>query len=293
MLHAFLISASSTCPGWAVIFLQELDFIQHPLDTLSFVEGHSVYKHWPGPGSRTLGIVVHREIRSIVANVIWRGRAGGIHLCSPFPCELSSVRFASQASASASPLSSTIHDCNVVAVGFHGAHGDVLGSSLFDVSSTLKFWKRWRGATASVVVLGDTNVDLLPSLACDPFLGAGRSSHHSDRRSILNAWAEQRSFETCIPEQVYGVPGGRYSKYCLECPITRVPTGVQDGLPSILDFAPATPKTIYSCKAYWNVHESDHALLRLTVVCRVHLQKRPKKRIWRPWHVRVSTRCAP
>ena len=44
-LHAFLISCSSVYVSWDVIFLQEVDFVQQSLDSHSFVDGHSIYKH--------------------------------------------------------------------------------------------------------------------------------------------------------------------------------------------------------------------------------------------------------
>ena len=68
-LHGFVLSASLSYPSWAVIFVQELDFLQTHSNSCIHVDGHVVYRHWPGAGSRTLGIIVNRLYKGFVCNL--------------------------------------------------------------------------------------------------------------------------------------------------------------------------------------------------------------------------------
>ena len=87
--------------------------------------------------------------------------------------------------------------------------------------------------------MGDWNVDQLPTFSSnDPFADIpNRSQHHFDRRCVLTAWADSLSLKLFIPSATFSLRGGAYDDLCLCCPITRVPTGCQEGLPACLDYA--------------------------------------------------------
>ena len=125
----------------------------------------------------------------------------------------------------------------MIAVGVHGAHGNNFGASLFDASCVVKNLRRKRANNADVVVLGDFNCDVLPTLATDLFASWRRQSNQSSERAeILNAWSEHHNLKLHIPEQVFGIPGGHWNTYCIGCPISRVPLGDQEGFPSLIDY---------------------------------------------------------
>ena len=262
-LHSFVLRITSEFPDWAVCFVQEHDFRQNHLVTVSFVEGHKVLRHWPGTGSRAMSFVVNRRFQQFVCNFEWRGRAGGLHLFN-----------------SSSNLPS-IDALNIIAVGIHGGHGDDLGTSLFDSSFVIKKLKRRRAACADLVALGDLNVDLLPLQSFDPFCDYDERLHYDpSRHNLLHAWADQHNISVCEqPHQICGVPGGAWSEFCVGSPISRIPTGDQPGLPSLLDFVCCNPAVLFSSILCWDVHESDHALLCVTVKTRFRTSLRPK-RIW-------------
>ena len=175
--------------------------------------------------------------------------------------------------------SPSLSACDIIAVGMHGSHGDELGTSLFVDSGVVNTLKRRRGFRAEIIILGDFNVDMLPYQACDPFVGWARHEDVS-RVLLLRAWADQHNI--CVfeePSHIVGMPGGTWSTFCIAAPISRVPLGLQDGLPSLLDFVCCKPDVLDSSFITWNVHESDHALLCVVVESDFHATSR-RKRMW-------------
>ena len=208
-LHSFVVQVSIKYPDWVVCCVQELDFVQSSSKEFELVDGHKVFRHWPGVGSRPMCMIIHRLYRDFVVRSFWHGRAGGIHLFNP----------------SLAPR--TLDQCSMIVLNVHGAHGDDLGESLFDATTVVRTLRRRKGSTADVFALGDFNVDLLPLQACDPFCDDGGGRHYNPHRlQLLRSWAD--SLNVCVceqPTQVIGVPGGIWSDYCMGAPIFRTPLG--------------------------------------------------------------------
>jgi len=76
---------------------------------------------------------------------------------------------------------------SVFIVGIHNSHGDAQIDTLADASYLTRHRPRW----SKVVVIGDFNVDQLPSLQSDPFLAEPqRASRHCDERFRLDCFAD-------------------------------------------------------------------------------------------------------
>ena len=102
---------------------------------------------------------IRRDFCSHLQDISWLGRAGSILL--------------------APPRRSRHMLTSLYAVGVHGAHGDSLLESLTNVVALI----RRKPRQAELIVLGDFNIDLLPSLEADPWRGVPqRSEFHQDRR---------------------------------------------------------------------------------------------------------------
>ena len=142
---------------------------------------------------------------------------------------------------------------------FHGSH-ESFEESLEDIFSLLP-----RGNCLNkFVVVGDWNVDQLPTLAVDPFADSiGRSNHHFDRRQVLNAWLEAHKLDLTLPEVWFGVPQCFADEFCIRAPISRVPKFVQFStlghIPSLLDYGASSSNTVLSSSIEWENRISDHA----------------------------------
>ena len=111
--------------------------------------------------------------------------------------------------------------------------------------------------------MGDWNIDELPNLETDPFRDhPRRSSHHEFRRLFWDAWSAPSNFEIVLPNLVESTP---HSKWCLEAmanPISHLPSDLQAGLPSALDYAYSSGGSILSSTLLWEPPFSDHAICR-------------------------------
>ena len=269
-LRAVLVSLELSHPVWSFLFISEVDGkLAHSENESSFrLDGHLAFRHWPGPGSCPMMIVINHAIAHLYRDIVWNGRAGGIRLFS-------------HGSLSAPCMNLTI-------VGLHGGHGDELLPSLADASTVIRTLQRGNSFNAQVFAVADFNVDLLPSFSYDPFAHVtGREAHHLDRRIALQDWTDTFGLELFPPECVIGNPGGAWDSDAIVCPITRIPIGDQSGLPSCLDYAVASPGLISASACDWTYSFSDHALVvyRLT-------PKLPRfRRVQRAWHVIDESAC--
>ena len=97
-------------PRWDALFVTELDSCghQHSCD----VQGRfQIHRHYPGEGSRSMAWFVKDSLMPRVREVRWQGRAGSLLIKT---C-VNGVR------------------SEVLVVGWHGAHAEMLGASLSDV----------------------------------------------------------------------------------------------------------------------------------------------------------------
>ena len=117
--------------------------------------------------------VVRSWVAICVRKVTWRGRCGGI-------------AFKSWGLGDALQL-------NVFVIGVHCGHGPLLLDSLADIA-----WLAKRRPWGSkLLVIGDWNCDMLPSLSGDPWSAIeGRSLHHADTRALHLCFTEALRLHT-------------------------------------------------------------------------------------------------
>ena len=116
----------------------------------------------------------------------------------------------------------------------HAAHGDDMPHSMFDVAQLYNSRSKKK---RPCLLMGDFNVDMLPSLCVDQFQGEpGRNEKHLDLRLHMEALVSGCGMEFHMPSAVYGNPPSEWLVQCSLAPITRAPRGMQHGLPSTLDY---------------------------------------------------------
>ena len=185
-------------------------------------------------------LMVNQRLQKYIKSTVWRGRCGAVHLYLPV-----------------SPYS---FGFNIFCVGVHGAHGELFPETLADLSFLVKS----RPFQSQVIILGDWNVDLLPSLACDPWgERAERSLHHLEQRVLFDTFLDQFDLHLSIPSVFDSVPGGPFGRFCFQVPITRIPVGEQINrcLPSLLDFGASSRGMIAETSLFWDGAPADHALV--------------------------------
>ena len=244
-------------PLWDVAFFAEFDAYgnEHHIDLQC---EHLIRRHYPGLGAWAMAIIIHHSITHLVRSISSRGRCMAVHLF--------------QRTASAEEVIS------LFIVGIHNSHGDAQIDTLADAAFLVR--KRPRGS--KVVVIGDFNVDQLPSLQSDPFQDtAQRGRHHIEERVRLEGFADGLELHLHIPEVCTGLPGGPYAQHCLFAPISRVPVGDSAALclPSLLDYALASRDAIKACFLFGEGVPADHALIGLVVGAKEN-RKRSLKKTW-------------
>ena len=221
--------------------------------------GHTCLRHYPGAGSWAMMFVIRNSFSSFVKSVSWRGRCGAVHLHRI--CSTEALCF------------------NIVCIGVHGAHGALLS----DTFSDLAFLAKNRPYGSQVLILGDLNIDLLPTLFGDPWAEAdGRMFHHCEQRFLLDAFADGLSLEIHIPGITYSAPGGPLADFCRSAPISRVPIGghADSTLPSLLDFSIASKGLVRNSFISWERVPADHGLLGVSCTP-VYVKREAAKTRWK------------
>ena len=140
-------------------------------------------------------------------------------------------------------------------------------------------------------MLGDWNVDLLPSLATDPWAGTpDRMAKHRGRRELLHSLASALRVDVKVP-LLQSTAGGPYSSQCKQSPITHLPIGEQSALPSTLDYALATPHLELQVLGHWAGAPADHCILQVIVQTSWMQKPRPKSH-WNCANTRDALRTA-
>lgn len=76
-------------------------------------------------------------------------------------------------------------------------------------------------------------------------------------------------------------PGGNFDELCLRIPITRIPIGLQVGLPSCIDYMFQSQDIVRDSCIEWEGAPADHPLIKVS--CSVVFKApRRNKRMWRP-----------
>ena len=193
-----------------------------------------------------------------VQSIIWTGRAGALHLQD--------------------------NNVNIYAIGVHGGHAEFLADSLSDVAKLASH----RPYGAQLLVMGDFNVDQLPVQPWDPWAQQDqRNQHHARERRWLEAMTQACNCTLYLPGCVSEAPSGQWANLCRNTGITRVPVGGQAGLPSVLDYAAATPGCIARIWGTWEGTCSDHAMII------IETKQTLEKRRWRrtTWKCKSTLQC--
>ena len=232
---------------WNILFLQEADNFQSTSHVLKHA-CHRVFRHWPGPGARSLVFVVHAALSHVSCSVRSQNRVFGLDMC---------MRIRSKRR-------------NSCLVGVHSPH-DILDmhDHLGDVAHILG-GRRDRGDFA---VLGDWNVDFGPTFAHCPCV----SSCHSmaNKRHILQAFVDSSDLSLFFPSCIDDLPANsKWHDMCSRFAFTRVPTGLQHGEPSLIDFLVAPAKFVNWCVGSWRQVPSDHCMMAVSFDCRIRVATR-------------------
>ena len=236
-------------PQWDILFLQEADTFQSTTHELKHA-CHRVFRHWPGPGSRSLVFVVNAALSHVPCSVRSQNRVLGLDLC--------------------------MRTCgkrrNICLVGVHGPHDTLdMHDHIGDVAHILG----GRLERGDVAVLGDWNVDYAPTFAHCP--SSDSCPNMTNRRDILQAFVDSNSLSLSFPASIDDLPVDcRWHDMCSRFAFTRVPDGLQRGEPSLIDFAAASPNFVSSCVGSWKQVPSDHCIVAISLNCRVRVLSRPR-----------------
>ena len=244
-LASVLDCVTASIPNWSALFLPEFD--GYTRDIQPPASEHIVHRHYPGEGSFSIAWTINRKLQNHLQDISWQGRAGSILLEPPGRGKRKS---------------------SLYAVGVHGGHGDALLDSFTDIVTLI----RRKPRHSHLILLGDFNIDLLPSLAQDPWDDLpDRSECHRARRILLDTFASSLKLETVIPSRVESSPGGPFGDQAYLAPFTRIPVGActSTQLPSFLDFfMRSSNKEIFlDTWVDWLPAVADHALVGATVAC--------------------------
>ena len=263
-LATVLDCVTASVPDWGALFLPEFD--GYTRDILPPESTHVIYRHYPGEGSFSIAWAINRSLHRHLKDVAWNGRAG---------CIL---------------LENGRSRTSLFVVGVHGAHGSALLESLTDVAALC----RKKPRHSQLMILGDFNIDLLPTLAQDPWHELpGRMQSHQDRRQILQTFCSSLRLQVVVPSRVVSSPGGPFRDQALYVPFTRIPIGqcAAAHLPSLLDFylISARQDIVTDSWVDWLPAFADHALVAATVGSVVE-PLRPQRGKWhcRSWDASVD-----
>ena len=245
-------SVSPVC----LAFVAELD-ARDPSHEFVDCEGVHIFRHHPGAGSRAMAWLVDPRYLHCIFDVRWHGRAGAIGFRGEAP-DGSAVR--------------------LWLVGWHGGHDDAWLESAADMTALA----RDRPRDCSLVICGDWNVDMLPTLSADPFVRdrEGRHDDHTDLRLFLEGFLEDLNVQVSLPGVVCGSPGDPFAAEALVAPFSRVPVGanIERELPALLDYVAASAPVDVTVD--WRICLSDHAAILFELGDAPVLPRRPR-RVWR------------
>ena len=162
-------------------------------------------------------------------------------------------------------------------IGLHGGQGDELSQSLSEVAELL----RCATIYGPKSVLGDFNIDMLPSLQVDPFHNvSNRNMYHRSRRLLMQA-GSSFNLDVVIPYDARNIPCNDPSlEYFWFAPITRLPIGEQRGLPSLLDYL-----LVSGCDALgavsWEHAIADHAFVWFHINIKVEAVATRRRTHWK------------
>ena len=240
-------------PNWWVLYVAECDAefkhkpaLKHPV--------HTIVRHYPGHCSTAMLAVINCRFRPLLHSIEAGGRGMRVSFSSHQP------KFAQHY------------------VFLHGGHGQEFAPSLADAAVLLRQCKR----EAAVVMLGDLNVDLLPTLTLDPFAGhLRRGEKHMAERMLYYEFLRVTGLKEEIPGMV-GNPGGAFGHQDFNCaPISRVPLGDSSGLPALLDHYAHKHCEQPEGSLSWHLQSGDHAFLCVRIPAKTNVWRVRPRSTWR------------
>ena len=246
---------------WDIIYVSEHDGARDDTQPESPF-GHSVIRHYPGPGSWSMSLIIHRDFRRYIRKSDSQGRSMSVTAWNPGVFEFT-------------------------VIGVHGGHDDALHASLGDAAAL--FWRA--PSLASKILIGDWNVDLLQLCADDPYRDlSNRSDHHGDQRLALHSLLHAFDISIHYPSICHGSPGGFRAAEAAHSVISRVPLGAQTEKPALLDFCVAKAEVEIKSDLFWLNDRSDHAALRCILPGHVRRRTRRQRTTWRcaSWDAAIS-----
>lgn len=264
-IETLLDAADAAAEGeWDALFISECDrSLRHfSNSTWKSREGHVIYRHWAGAGSVPMAWVVNGRLAHIIRQVRWESRCGSLLLGGRGG-----------------------DDPMLCAIGIHGNHAEDKSD---DLAAVATLWRQ-RQRPSLCTVIGDFNVDQLPSLSVDPWHAEClRSERHADQRAQLQELCDALGAQIHIAEEVRAPSGGPFALLSLQAPLTRIPQGrgAEREVPSCLDYAIA-PADVCRTWATWTRAPSDHSWIMAELEVRTRSEHKKPMRRWRPanWHV--------
>lgn len=242
---------SPLLPRWmGFAFLKDLQ------THLNWIVGeHFAYRHWPEEGSVSFLILAHTRTRHLLRTIQVEGRSKRADCPNGhgFACSF---------------------------VGVHGAHGELLSTSLAEASALAKR----RPNKSNIAFIRDFYADMLPVHSKDPFKDrCERQSKDMQERQQVMGMLHAFGAQYHPDETTTGSPARDfYHLYNdgLSPPISRVPDGVQVATPSLLDCC-ASDGCLSSPKLDWLHFESDHAAHIAHTSCFLHQMSPLENTKWR------------
>ena len=251
--------ASQICSNWKILMVTECDNVRSTTCNILVPAGFCSTRVWPGDGCNAFRLVWRECLDVLPESVRTCGRSGILTFCTGWV-----TRAERQSQFSIAVV--------------HGSH-DALEESLADLSTLLPK----QHSLHKFLIVGDWNVDQLPTLAGDPWKNLPqRSSHHLERRVVLESFLKAHSLELCLPECSRGVPDSFFDDECLGAPISRVPSELQHRtlghLPSLLDYGAKSKHVSTRCSIVWDARVGDHAWEVFDVDCKAQIRHFYKSR---------------
>ena len=160
-LSTYLEEVTQAMPAINLIYISELEVRQSMHEDFSYptsIDAWSLHRHWPGPGSWAMLVMVHSSLLPFRKKSQERGRA-------------MSVTFSARARQSQF---------------FVFAHADP--ADVETTYSDIAYLAKKRPRRSNLIVAGDLNADQLPTYSLDSFASQSmRHLHHFHQRMALSA----------------------------------------------------------------------------------------------------------
>ena len=241
---AFMSSVEKDHPGWQIIYIAEVDARLASFDTsaLKFGGRYLYRRHWPGPGSFAMAVVIRSSLAPFVRDVTPLGR-----------CIRIQVSVGDRAADSALHVPSKNKFCGIFTHGSNASLQDTFAESASLLNTRMRL--------AETVSAGDFNVDILPDFASDPYVDSpNRGERQADRRQLLRNFCRLYGFKVPDVKCILSAPGGPFSDLASRFPISRLLVGNQLGCAARLDFALSKNPKELSLTHSWIGYLADHCI---------------------------------